>query len=113
CLLHFGDQAEFARLLLGFQRGAEPAHRIGILGARFDVRELQPFLGGGDFLFLVGEDFVQNAHGRFDTWISCSSLARAAPPSRACRASSMPAIISVARPATIRAAAAFKRTMSR
>ena len=112
-LLHFRDQAEFAGGFLGLQRGAKAAHRIGVAGAGFHLRQLQPVLGVGDFLFFVGENLVEDAHDLFDTITSCSSLARAAPLSRALRASSMPDIISFARPATIRAAAALSSTISR
>ena len=61
--------------LLGLQRGAKAAHRIGIAGACFHLGQLQPVLGGGDLLFLVGENLVENAHDLFDTMTSCSSLA--------------------------------------
>src|SRR5262249_20426310 len=87
------------------------------LGGSLDLGERQRALGGGDLLALIsldlGEDVGHRAPQAFAALIRRSSRPFAAPESIDLAASATPSFRSMARPATIRAAAGFTVATSR
>ena len=119
-LLHFRDQGIFAACELFPDRAHETARRRRGLRKRFDARQRMRALGGGDLLALVGLDLAQDVGHRqrfldqpFETATRCLSRDAAAPLSSDLTPIATPSFRSLARPATISAAAAFSSATSR
>src|SRR5206468_850656 len=92
----------------------ESARGRGRPGVSLDGSHRACALGRRDLRALVGLDLLQNiGHCAFDTAIRRSSRPSASPLSTDFAASAMPSFRSLARPATISAAAAFKSATSR
>ena len=119
-LFHLRDQRVVAARKLFPDRTQEATRRRGRLGAGFDLGQRMRPLGGGDFLALVGLDLGQDIGHLWrpsdqprETAIRCFSRAAAAPLSSDLAPSATPSFKSLARPATISAAAAFNSATSR
>src|SRR5690606_24946838 len=116
-LLDLGDEREGAMRVLGLQCLTKAAGSGDVGSTSLDLSERKGCLRGSDFLALVGFDLAQDVgHAlppRFDTSISFSSFACAAPLSMASVASLMPSFRSAAFAATTSAAAAFSTAISR
>ena len=119
-LLHFRDQRVVAACELFADRALETARRRRRLGAGLNVGKRMRPLGGGDFLALVGLDLGQDIGHLWrpsdqprETATRCFSRAAAAPLSSDVVPNATPSFRSLARPATISAAAAFRSATSR
>ena len=119
-LFHFRDQRIIAARKLFADRAHETARRRCFFGARLDVGKRMRALGGRDLLALVGLDLGQDIGHLWrlsdqprETAIRCFSRAAAAPLSSDWVPSATPSFKSLARPATISAAAAFSSATSR
>jgi hypothetical protein len=119
-LFHLGNQRIVAARKLVPDRAHKTARRRGRLGAGFDLGQRMRPLGRGDFLALVAFDLGQDIGHLWhltdqprETAIRCFSRLAAAPLSSDLAPIATPSFKSLARPATISAAAAFNSATSR